>query len=283
MKQIIYSFLILFLIVPSNVLCTDAYTTYADQWLQEHIVSQDGTLKISLQDFNELRTMLDLSAQRAYLTIATQDTAIQALQLIWQTWANITHTRLNPSHGYPYTIDIAHRDEVIQKFWRIADDQSAVCALYNVAAQNAVYGDKLETNNAKNALTQARAHARVCMLQSLAVARESLGQLYNLAFNKTDRACIEDMITKVKASLEDYTDENRLIGLSDITAFLSSYLPNLAVNTFIEADKLHNNISSEAWQAFMTLQQIGNTVWYAIETARAAHYQALIDALDSVA
>lgn len=278
---------ILFCIVLTPFLSLNAndYTSYANSWLRDHIVDAKGNLRIPQDDLQQLVIMMASSRDRSRTTLAAQTPALNALRMVWQEWANVAQTRLNPSHERPFVVDRTQREQVMQNFWQVVDEQAVISTQYNTLVQKAVYGTALSSQSARQALTDARTQARVFMLQALADARVQLGALYEYAFNKMPAVTeeLEKLLTKVNALLEvcDADDlDQRTFNLSD---FLVSYLPGLAVHTFIEADKLHNRISQEAWQALFTLQEIGNFVWQAIETTRTAYYQALLDALTTIA
>lgn len=270
---------------PFLSLIANDYASYAHSWLHEYIVDAQGNLSIPRADHEQLCTIIASSRDRSRTTLAAQEPALNALRMVWQEWANVAQTRLNPSHERPFTVDCTQRTQVMQDFWQAVDEQAIVSAEYNTLVQTGVYGTALTSQSARSALAEARTKARVFMLQALADARVQLGALYEYAFSKAPEQAeqIQEMLTKVNALLEDcHADEHeqRTFNLSD---FLVTYLPGLAVHTFIEADKLHNRISQEAWQALFTLQEIGNYVWQAIETTRATYYQALLDALITIA
>lgn len=271
---------VLFLSIAAN-----DYASYANSWLREHIVDIKGNLRIPQADYQQLCIMMTSSRDRSRTTLAAQTPALNALRMVWHEWANVAQTRMNPSHERPFAVNRTQREQIMQDFWQTVDEQEVISTQYNTLVQQAVYGTALSSQSARLALTDARTQARVFMLQALADARTQLGALYEYAFNKMPTVAeeLEAMLTKVNALLEDCDInelDQRTFNLSD---FLVSYLPGLAVHTFIEADKLHNRISQEAWQALFTLQEIGNFVWQAIETTRTAYYQALLDALTTIA
>lgn len=275
-----HKILICLLSISCSSVVANEYTSYARNWLQAYIVDTQGNLSIPRSDYEQLCTIIISSRDRSHTTLAAQDPALNALRMVWQEWANVAQTRLNPSHERPYAVDRTQREHIMHEFWHAVDTQEAVSREYNTLVQKVVYGSALASQSAQSALTEARTKARVFMLQALADARLQLGALYEYAFNKAPEQAelIETMLTKVNTLLEDChgEQEQRSFNLTD---FLVTYLPGLAVHTFIEADKLHNRISQEAWQALFTLQEIGNYVWHAIETTRTAYYQALLDAL----
>lgn len=273
------------LFIPFLSLNASDYTSYANGWVHEHIVDAKGNVRIPQDDVQQLCIVMASSRDRSRTTLAAQTPALNALRMVWHEWANVAQTRLNPSRERPFAVDRTQRQQIMQNFWQTVDEQETISTEYNTIVQNAVYGTALSSQSARLALTDARTQARVFMLQALADARTQLGALYEYAFNKMPAVAeeLDKLLTKVNALLEvnapDELDQ-RTFSLSD---FLVSYLPGLAVHTFIEADKLHNQISQEAWQALFTLQEIGNFVWQAIETSRTAYYQALLDALTTIA
>ena len=53
----------------------------------------------------------------------------------------------------------------------------------------------------------------------------------------------------------------------------------VARTEFIKADKFYTQISQDSWSVLEKMQAIGNQAWYAIESARADFYAALLQVL----
>lgn len=272
-------------LTPILYITANNFASYAHSWLHEHIVDANNNLLIPQADYQQLCIVMSSSRDRSRATLAAQTPALDALRMVWHEWANVAQTRLNPSHERPFAVNREQREQIMQDFWQAIDEQEAISSAYNTVVQQAVYGSALSSQSARLALTDARSKARVFMLQALADARTQLGALYQYAFNKmpAHAELLENLITKVNTLLEVYDPDEAYQRTFNLSDFLVSYLPGLAVHTFIEADKMHNRFSQEAWQALFTLQEIGNFVWHAIETTRTAYYQALLDALTTIA
>ncbi len=248
-------------------LCAQNETAYAKQWADTYLRDADGKPALSQEELQALVELVDISFARSQATLTTQQAGLEALNMTWQLYHNVACTRLNPSHERPFAIDEKTREHCMQSFWHAYDAQAALCKTYDTTVASVVYSDRLTSNRAKNAVKELRTQARVFMLEALSDIRAHLGALYEIAFNKSEQTD---------------TTQTRF-GMRDITDFIMSYLPNLVVHRFIEADRFHITVSKESWHLLHKGQEIGNQVWHAIETARCAFYQALADELAQLA
>jgi hypothetical protein len=266
-KQVLY-----FLLSPLSLVLFAAsdvdrqiYNNYAKQWCASYIVDEHGELRITHEELDAITDLINLSAERAAITLEAQTGMLKTIELLWHAWENLVQTRLNPSHQRPYVIDRAERNEA-KSFWDLAEAQAACCKAYSATAERVVHGDILQSRYAKDAVAQMRAQARVYMVDALSDVKKQLGSLYDLAFHKSFDQLAEDI--GEEASL------HKKIAFGE---YLLSYIPNLALHSFIQADKTHNLVTSEGWSVLYKIQQIGNLVWGAIEQARYEFYQALLD------
>lgn len=269
MKQACLLFPLLLLIFQISA---DIYTDYAKQWSLQHIYFRNGALRISQEELAAIRELITVSLHRSAITCRAQQEALKRVTHYWHIWQNIAQTRLNPSHDRPFKVDLAACLPE-EQFLHLIDEQEQVSRDYAKIAQKVVYGNILTSQLAKNAVSDMRSQARVFMLDALANVKKHLGTLYDIAFKRT-RQVVDDL-----HEFDDCADEDALLRSLNFADFILSYVPQLAVNTFVHADKTHNRLSQEAWQVLEKIQLIGNQVWDAIEASRSAFYQALLDEL----
>ena len=269
MKKLFSVFIFSQLFFIVNCCAKDQYSVYASRWVKEYIFDQQGDLRIPLQDLKVIRELIQLSADRAELTLQAQEIALQTITTLRQAWHNLSMTRLNPSHARPHVVNRAACCS-LEEFWNIMDAQEACCAAYSRFSQKVVYEDALLEKSSKDAVAEFRAQARIFMVDSLADVKKQLGGLYDIAFNKS-----------LEIDLQQAEEDLPYLRMINIAEFILSYVPNLAMHSFIHADKAHNMISAEGWSVLEKIEQIGNQVWDAIEKARLAFYRALSDELDT--
>lgn len=267
MKKLFSVLVISVSIFVCDSLAKDVYRSFAKKWCRAYIYDEQKVLRIAAEDLCAIRELIQLSADRAAITRKAQDTALQTLTLFWQVWQNLSQTRLNPSHKRPFSIDRAACLS-FDDYWHLIDEQESVSKNYSEFAEHVVHGNVLTHQLSKDAVENMRAQARVYMVDALADVKKQLGALYNIAFHKSQEV----------DALVDGADVQRGLNLGE---FILSYVPNLAMHSFVHADKAHNLISAEGWQVLEKVQRIGNQVWDAIEAARYAFYRALLDELDA--
>lgn len=267
MKKLFFVLVVLQLFSLNLMCAQDVYAMYAKRWCSTYIYDESGRLRISFEDVKAIRELVQLSADRAAITLKAQNDALSMATMFWQVWQNISQTRLNPSHERPYCIDRAACLS-LEAYWDLVCEQESVSKQYSEVAQRVVYGGVLTHQSAQDAVAAMRAQARVYMVDSLADVKKQLGGLYAIAFNKSQ---------EVDTFADDMSFQRGL----NLGEFVLSYVPNLAMHSFVHADKAHNHISSEGWQMLEKVQRIGNQVWDAIESSRYAFYRALLDELDA--
>ena len=243
---------------------------YANQWMKDFIVDKDGDLIIPVQEFNAIKALIKISHKRSEQTLIAQQQALQALELLWHGWQNLAQTRLNPSKQRPFAIADIDKHEVCSNFWHALEKQEYLSEKYGYITERVVHGNVLNSTRAQSAVKDFRQQARVVMLDALTDVKKHLATLYEITFNKRNDPILD---------VQDPEDLTRITRFS-MGDFLMSYIPNLVVHKFIEADKLYNSLSEEGWAILQKIQNIGNTAWHAIETARTAFYQALLDEIE---
>ncbi len=267
MKASLLTILPLFLLFNTSL--AGPHVDYAKKWALRYIHFRNGDLRITKQELQAIHDLIAISAHRSAITCKAQQQSLEMVTYYWHIWQNIAQTRLNPSHERPFRLS-RPEDGIHVDFLNIIDEQETACKKYAKIAQNVVYGDTLSSKLAQDAVADMRSRARVFMLDALTDVKKQLGNLYDIAFKKSQH--MDDLV--------DMDQNEFIVRGCNIADFILAYVPNLALNTFIHADKTHNVVSQEAWQVLEKIQSIGNQVWHAIEESRYAFYQALLDELE---
>lgn len=260
-------FVMMFFIFFINLYGNNLYLPYAQRWVSNYIQGADKTLCVSESDFWYIKELVSSSLLRAQVTVQSQDSMWQGLQLFKQGWDNLISTRLNPTKQGPHVITHQQKQDVINQFWQAHDAYETACKDYCEIAQRVVHGDALQTQSAKDAVTAMRQEVHVCMIDALADVKKQLEGVYAILLKNADLDNEQTKVLKKKLS---------------IASFLIDYVPNLVMHQFIKADAFYTQLSDESWSIFEKIQLIGNQAWHVIETARAAFYQALLDELERV-
>lgn len=243
------------------------YLLYAQRWASEYIQGADKNLLISQSDFEHIKELVKISLDRAQVTLQSQEIMWQGMHLCKQAWENLIATRLNPSKQFPNIITNQQKQMVMDRFWQAHDLYETVCKDYCQVAQRVAHGNVLQTPLAKDAVNAMRQEVRVCMIDALADVKKQLESVYAILLKNAD---LENEQTKMlKKQLS-------------IASFLIDYVPNLVMHHFIKADAFYTQLSNDSWSVYEKIQLIGNQAWHAIETARAAFYQALLDELTRI-
>jgi len=229
------------------------YQLPADIWSQTYIQDIQGNLLIPAKELQILANLIYFSFQRSYLTLQAQSTAIKTLENIWNGWQNIAQTRLDPSKEIPHEIPETAKRHMVANFWLEHDMHQKMSKTYDKAVQYIIYGNCLSTVNAQNGAHDMRQRSKAAVAQSLADIRHYVGNLFY--HSKSLRSGYEKAIQFVD--------------------FLYEYLPKVAVNSFIEANKTNDIVSENSWNVLMKIQDVGKQSWQIIEQERAGFYLAL--------
>lgn len=225
--------------------------------IASHIYNEKtDELKICKEDLHLLLNLSYFSYLRSLTTLQAQDVAIKQLEVSWKGWQNIAHNRLDPSKPRPY--EIKEEEKYYPDFWPLHDKHKTVGTSYTHAVNGIVEGDMLTTINAQTAVKEMRAQSRAVVAQALLSVKELLGSFF---------------YEPQKKSGKSFSFLNHLW----------EYLPQLAMHSFVEANKLNDELSEEAWKAIFTMQTFGAETWEKIEEARASFYLALYKELFVVA
>lgn len=237
-----------------NLFHAQSFDNHAIAWIQTYVFDRYHNKIVQDADLNYVANLMYFSFRRSQETIRAQETALSTLKGQWHGWQNIAKRRLNPSHKPPYSLDIAHEVKKNEDFWRQYALHQRMSDIYDHTVSQVVYGNLLSSPTIAQGVKDMRIEARKIMLEALADIKQHLGTIFDYALSKKQSS---------------HTDIIR-----NISDFVLSYIPQLAVNTFIHADALHNKVSEETWNTLYTTQEIGTYTWYAIEKARMAFYRA---------
>jgi len=237
-----------------NLFHAETFNNHAIAWVNAYVFDRYGNRVATDMELQYVANLMLFSYLRSQETLTAQSTALEAIKSTWHGWQNIAKRRLNPSNQPPYTIDIEYELKKNELFWQSYARHQRVSSVYDHTVAQVVYGSLLETPLMVQGVKDMRTEARKIMLDALADIKRHLGNLFDYAFNKHFRNNQE-----VKRGIAD---------------FVLSYIPQLAVNTFIHADALHNTVSEETWHMLYTVQEVGIQTWQAIELARSAFYKA---------
>lgn len=249
------------------------YHTHAKRWFETHIQDSNGVLLISFTDLQYIANLLYFSCLRSVSTMLAHEDSTQALQSVWCGCQNIAHTRMNPSVEIPYTINIESQKKIFEKFIQSEYAHSIIGKTYARCAHALVKENFLQTPSAKQAVTKLREDARTIVARSFLDVKKTLGNLYNFAS--------EHMRSN------DFEDEDQETYRFDFINSIASYVPYVALTSFVEAEKISLRASEQSWNIVKTINQVSMQVWETIEKARAsyylAHYRLVFEALNQPA
>lgn len=246
------------------------YTEQANRWVSTYLKNSNN-LVVPAEDFQFIANLCHFSLQRSINTLQAQKKAIEALAIVWGGWQNIAQHRLDPSKEMPHPITAKERTQALELFWQLHDAHQTIGATYTHAVNTIVHGDALTSAKATKSVQVLRDQARTIVAQALSDVRSYLGDLFYIPKGpKTTQATVDEVGNMMRKgfSLFDH---------------LWSYIPQLAVYSFVKADELNNKVSEESWNTLKTIQDVGIRTWKAIEKARAsfylAHYKATLSAM----
>jgi len=242
-----------------NLFESHTFDDDANAWVSSYAYDHSGKRVATDSELQYVLNLMYYSYVRSFETLCAQQAALYMLKGSWEGWQNIAKRRLNPSKPQPYSVCSADQIELAQDFWRQYEVHQRTSDTYDHAVQCVVYTDVVNTPLVMQGVKDMRTEARKVMLDALADIKQYFGKLFDYAF---------------RPIFKNDTETKR--GIAD---FVMSYIPQLAVNTFIHADALHNDVSDDAWNMLYTVQDVGIQTWSAIEKARKAFYKAHYTAL----
>jgi len=244
---------------------TSPYQSDADQWIYSYVISSNQKLSMNNQDLQLIANLLYFSFLRSAVTIEAQAIACNTLETVWQGWQNIAQTRRNPSLETPYETNYGMQNDLFQEFLQAQYFHRKIGLSYSECAEAAVK-KQLLTDHAQKAVTILREQARIVVAQAFLDVKKALGNLYNFAAEHSRNA-------------DGRTDDLNRFNLMET---ISSYIPSLAMQTFVEADKINTQASEQSWTVVNTINQVSKEIWQSIETARASYYLAHYNALMAI-
>lgn len=237
-----------------NLFESSTFNNHADAWVKAYLFNNYGGRTATDIELQYVANLMYFSYLRSFETVRVQETALAMLEGAWYGWQNIAKRRLNPGNTPQYTVNIEAEKQRAQDFWDQYDLHQRMSSAYDITTKQVVHGTLLETPVVKKGVDDMRKEARKIMLDALADVKQYLGKAFDYAFRPTFK-----------------NDKEITRGIGD---FVMSYIPQLAVGTFIHADKLHNTVSDDTWNILHGVQKVGIQTWYAIEKARMAFYKA---------
>ncbi len=234
------------------------YQQQAVAWLHTYIIDSEGTQRASNNDLQLIANIVYFSYYRSKMTLDAQETALQTLENIWQGWQNIAQTRRNPSVDLPYSITHQQKQQSLEQFWPIQHKHRAIGLTYAHATEALIKDNVLESPLSFSGVQEMRKTARTVIMENMADAQQYL----NILFGNTQK--------RVHDTLDQWQAQKR----NTIFDRIWSYVSQLSISSFTEADKLYNTISQEGWQTFKTTQEASKHMWRIVEEARAAFYLA---------
>jgi len=240
----------------------------ARSWLHTHLFMQDGSASISPYDIQITLNLIYFSWCRSTITLRAQKEAVYALDIIWKGWQNIAQTRLDPAIDLPYAILPEQQNSTLEHFWELAQRHRSIGMTYSYAVKMILDKQIVQNPLTLDGITDMRDNARHMVLQSLLDIRKQLGEFFHIKIydGHEEDYLLQESILNPEQNLDE---EKKGINLLE---YIYTYIPQLALYSFIEANSMQNIVSEEGWYALKTIQEIGNQTWKAIEDARANFY-----------
>ena len=261
--QSFFGLIVLFL---SFQICTiSELEQQAQNWVYTYIFTKDSNPRISDFDIQCIANLIYFSWLRSAITLKAQEQALNTVNIIWKGWQNIAQTRLDPSGDLPYVILPEHENETITLFWKAVNLHKSIGMIYSYAVKMILDKQILQTPLALDAVADMRNRSRSEVVASLTDIRKQLGEFFHIKSISTD----DNSIT-----LDPDFEQKECKKNINILDYIYAYIPQLALNSFVEAHELNNIVSEEGWNTLSTIQEIGNKTWKAIEDPRCEFYHA---------
>lgn len=230
---------------------TADYQAQAEEWIKTYII-QNKTAVSSPIHLEALANLLYFSYVRSETSHQAHTLGLSVLENNWQAWQNITQTRLNPATPLPYRF-APHEQAQCNDQWISLQKQYHYATHGYTTITDAILKHSLITDEfLQRGIRTLRKQARTAMAKALLDIQEHLHTFLKLS--------------------EKRGPETVTRGLT-IKEFLMSYIPQLALKTFIEAEHVSHNVSEEGFKVLHTIQQAHAYVWQAVEKERATFYK----------
>jgi len=232
------------------------YQNQAIRWVKTHVVDSDNNLLIYPKELQILANLIYFSFKRSHITLEAQEEALKTIEATWKGWQNIAQTRLDPSKDLPYGITPYEKKQLIDSFWQLQQEHEIIGQTYARTTDDVVRGSILITKCSADAVTAMRTQARAVVANAIVDVRNYVGNLFYQEKKKT-----------LKGKWQKFVD------------FLYSYIPKLAVTSFVDANNANDVVSEETWTILMKIQQVSKKTWQMIEQERASFYLAFYKAI----
>lgn len=231
------------------------YTQDAQEWAQRYICRTDGSLKIEPEQLQFIANLLYFSYLRSQATVAIQPLGMRVMNGLWYGWHNIISTRLNPGQEIPHMLCSKQEQEAEQEFWHAYRHHRATAQTYVHTVNTVLKTGVLSDPVAELAVQNVRYQAQKIIAYALTNVKQHVNNLLHSQRSKKE------------------------LFRGPLTQFIVSYIPQLAKQSFIEANTLSITTSKETWDIFTTIQDISNYTWHITEQARADFYRAFYQQL----
>lgn len=253
------------MIFPNCVSAKQHWSNQAEKWVKTYLVAPDGILVIDQSDLQVLLNLLYLSYARAWTTLSAQELTVSALEAVWQATQNIMQTRRNPSKDIAYSIDQKSFESTTAQlaFWhgehlRIG---KAYCAVLELVLNGSIIAD----GHVVEGIHAIRSQARRAIVQALADVRTHVQTILSMKSPTPDA-----QIKKVIDHIDDYIqDSTRNFNIAD---FVWGLMPTFILKSFVQSDVMTVMLNETWWNAHIQLLRLSNSIWRALETARAQLY-----------
>jgi hypothetical protein len=266
-KAFSYTLITINLLILSGfqtTLCSPSYEQQAHEWVRRYVLTNSGVLALSTHDAQHLANLLYYSYQRSTATIHAQKDALPLLDALWKSWQNVAQTRMNPSRTRPYQALAAKQIAALRTYVNTQDAYHNAQESYATVSNFVVKGNAVQSPHLKDGIKELRTAARTVVSQALLDVKNHVTKLST--YIGTKKMVDEQMLTK-----------------TTMREFFTSYIPQLAVKSFVETEQGTNTISDESWRLLFGMQEVSSYVWHTLEERRAefyrAHYQELYRAL----
>ena len=237
------------------------YSSEAQSWVKA-LAKQPDDLQI-------IANLLYVSYLRSSCTLESQDVALKTVQIVWHGWQNIAQTRMNPSKKAPYKISRSEQKKLFQDFLLWQERHANTADLYANATEHILHEHTFNNPQSLEAITAVRTHAREVIISAFYDAKKILAGLFNVAQEALQRDVLWD-------------DEKELVSRFDLLSNVWNYIPNAALSSFLETEKIYTKASEQTWNVLQTIQSVNQQLWETIEIERASYYLAYYNQLYAV-
>ncbi len=240
---------------------TEEHKEYAPQWVVV-LFDEKSVLRAGEEDIQIILNLLYFSAIRSQVNIQAQESALAALQKIWEGWTNIIARRRNPSKPIINTHATLDAGKLAEEHEKNLIAHDKLCTLYDLALEQTLKGTILENRFLLNHLTFLRDHARRITLQAALNVRTELDALATYVEGYKTRSA-SDVSQPLTHSISDFIN------------YLLDTIPGWTYQSFIAADRLFVKASELNWSALHTASKVTNRIWEKLERARGSFYATL--------